>query len=371
MIQVKLEILMTCGSKSWGGLEMMALDSAMQLKKYGFTVYFISPEGSELHYHAKNNNIDMITYQYDAGTIGKIKILKKFLSENNIRIIHTHLSHDLWFIVPALKISHSDSGLFLTKHVASGVSKKDIFHKYLYGRVNKIFAISNFIKRNVIETCPVQEDKVILLHNGINPDVYNKTKYDRNEIKNELNIDADKIVIGLIGRITPGKGHFEFINSAEIINRKYPGKCVFLVTGSASKGEENIESDLKLTAKGKKISNIIFTGFRSDVQRILSCLDILAFPSHDESFGITLLEAMAMEVPVVACSSSGVPDIIPSDDYGILIPPRNYEALADAIVKMIDNADLRKSLAKNSRKRVEEYFDAAKLTSDLINHYDI
>jgi glycosyltransferase involved in cell wall biosynthesis len=100
-------------------------------------------------------------------------------------------------------------------------------------------------------------------------------------------------------------------------------------------------------------------------------IDLLAFPSHEESFGITLLEAMAMEVPVVTSNCAGVTDIIPSDEFGVLIPPKNHASLAGGIIKLIEDAGLRKRLAENGRKRVEQIFDIEKLTKELIKYYNI
>jgi glycosyltransferase involved in cell wall biosynthesis len=367
----KHEILIICGSNSWGGLEIMALNSAILLKKYGFKINFFCPFDSELFSQANKNDIETTGFKNGIGKFQAIRKLKNMLKGKKITIVHTHLSHDLWTVVPAMKMASSDALLFLTKHLASGIKKKDIFHKYLYGRVNKIFVISDFIKRNVIETCPVPEDRVILLHNGIDLKIYDKTRYNRNEIRNELGIEKNKFVIGLVGRITPGKGHFEFINAAEIINRTYSQKTVFLVTGSAVKGEENIEHDIKNLANEKSITNIIFTGYRRDIAKIMTGIDLLAFPSHEESFGITLLEAMAMEVTVVASNCAGVTDIIPSDEFGVLILPKNHASLAGGIIKLIEDAGLRKRLAENGRKRVEQIFDIEKLTKELIKYYNI
>lgn len=358
------EILVACGSFSSasGGLEIMALQHFKDLKNNKFNVELLTAN--------RVQNMDVLPILNKKRKIKSIISLTRLLSSNNIKIIHTHNSHDLWILVPALVMSRSKAKLYLTKHMASGVNKKDIFHKFLYNRVNKIFAISNFIRQNVIDTCPVPENKVYLLQNGVNLSEFNKSKYEREDIRKELGISNEKILIGLVGRITLGKGHYELIKAAEIINKKHRVNVIFLIVGSSSKQEEHIEKEIKKLAAQCGVENIIFLGYRTDIARILAGMDILVFPSHEESFGITLLEAMAMEVPVVATGNAGVTDIIPSNEFGLLVPPKDPESLARKILELINNPSLRKTLSENGKKRIIENFDSEKITMELLKQYE-
>lgn len=365
------QILIFCTSRSWGGMEIMALENAKQLQKHGFNTAIVCAENTPLYKNSINSGIKVF---YGFKNTNKLSSIKKFaglIKNNNIKVIHSHFSNDLWIIVPALKLSKCKASLYLTKHLASGVVKKDILHKFLYKRVDKIFAISGFIRKNVIATCPVPAEKVVLLPNGIDLNVFTGSLYNGKKFRDEFNIPPGKIVISLVGRITPGKGHKEFIEAVSIINREEPDKTVFVITGSSAKGEEKFEEEIKQLAKVNNTGNIIFTGYRSDVADILAGTDILAFPSHEESFGITLLEAMAMEVPVIAGSNAGVTDIIPSEEFGLLIPTKNSNALAGAMMKLINNAELRKKLALNGKKRIIENFDIEKIMKDLEKYYAI
>ncbi|MGH2574346.1 MAG: glycosyltransferase, partial [Ignavibacteria bacterium] len=162
----------------------------------------------------------------------------------------------------------------------------------------------------------------------------------------------------MVGRMTPGKGHEEFLNAAKLIINKSKVPTRFLIVGSASYGEELYEKKIRSLASKLMLNNvIIFTGFRKDIPRILNAVDILAFPSHEESFGVTLLEAMAMEIPVVASNTAGVPDIVTNGKTGILIPPKNPIALANALIGLAENSELRMKLGKEGRRRVENFFN--------------
>jgi len=366
----KIKVLISCGSYSWGGLEIIALQSALKLSNLGHEIKLACAKNSKLESEAKLNALNTIpVFSKDIKLVSSIIKLKKIIGKFSPDVIHTHLSHDLWTIVPALKLSGSNSKLFLTKHMASGVKKNEFFHKYLYKRVNKIFAISNYIRQSVLNTCPVSEENVLLLPDGVDLQRFNKNKYIPSIAKKQLQLPEDKVIIGIIGRMTPGKGHEEFLCAAKIVNENYRGKAFYLVVGSASYGEDEYETKIRNLVKALNLGNILFTGYRKDTPRILSAIDILAFPSHNESFGITLLEAMAMGLPVVASGNAGILDIVVNNETGLLVEPKNSVELADGIIKLINDENLREKLGKAGRKRVEQKFDFNVITNKLLEYY--
>lgn len=342
---------------------MTVLQTAGLLKKRGHRVTILCPADSTLEKKAKEKNITSVNFSF--------KRLRAILSSDNYETIHTHLSHDLWKIVPALRFPSRSARLFLTKHIASGVSKKDILHRLLYSRVNKIIAVSEFIKKNVLETCPIDETKILVIPDAVSLTEFNPESDSRNSVKKELGIEGDDFIIGMIGRMTPGKGHEDYLSAARRIKDNSELLVKFLIAGKASYGEEKYESELKsLTYKFGLSDDVIFTGFREDVNRILSAIDILAFPSNEESFGITLIEAMAMKVPVVASNNAGVTDVIINGKTGILIPPKDPVSLANALTGLLEKPELRKKLGEEGRKRVEVNFNIDKTIEVLEKVYE-
>lgn len=365
----KFKVIISCGSYSWGGLEMVALQNAVKLKEKGHNIKIISASESRFQSEAVSAGIDTIPiFSKDYRLLSSITKLKKLIREFNPDIIHTHLSHDLSVITPALKSAKSNAKLFLTKHMASGVKKKDIFHRYLYSRLSGIFSISNYINESVINTCPVPVSKIHILPNGIDLKEFDEA-YDKSQLRTELGFPNDKILIAIIGRMTPGKGHEEFLRAMKIINQAHGDKAYYLIVGSPSFGEEEYENKIKSLAKELNIPNLMFTGYAANIPKILSAIDILAFPSHNESFGVTLLEAMASRLPVAAGGNAGVLDIVVDNETGLLVEPKNPEQLAGALIKLIEDEQLRKTLGMAGRKRVEEKFNIDNIIDKLINYY--
>ncbi len=114
----------------------------------------------------------------------------------------------------------------------------------------------------------------------------------------------------------------------------------------------------------------ILTGFQKDIPRMLSAMDILAFPSYRESFGNTLLEAMAMQLPVVASNSGAVPEIVIDGETGLLVPPKDADQLAKKMLALIENPSLCHQMGFAGRNRVENSFGFDIFIETLEKHYN-
>ena len=349
---------------------MISLKPQKKLKETGLNVKILCSINSQLEEESNKQGFETIpVFSKNKKILSSILKLKRYLNSNNIDIIHTNHSHDLWVLTPALNFSHSSAKLFLTKHMASGVRKTDLLHKYLYKRINGIFAISGYIEQSVKDTCPVPFEKIHLLPVGIDLERFNPENINRDELKQENSLPGDKLLIGIVGRMTPGKGHEEFLEAAKIINEKYSGSVHFIVIGNASFGEEKYEEEIMELSRTFKIGNITFTGYTSEPEKLMGVLDILAFPSHNESFGRVLLEAMALKIPIAACGNAGVIDILIDNETGLLFEPRNSRQLSEKLMQLIESVELRNKLVENGYKRVKDVFTFKIMTDKLIEFY--
>lgn len=368
---VDVKILQSCGSRSWGGLEMQALLITRELLKRGHEVSLLCVPRTTLLKEAYAGGVPSVgLLGKDKQAISTIRDLSRLLKGYSYDVVHTHLSHDLWWLVPAMRLSSSHAKLFLTKHVASGVKKTDLLHRFLYGRLQGIFAISNYIKGSVVNTCPVPENDVHIIPPGISLDEFDPGLYHKNVVRRDLEIPENVILVGMVGRMSPGKGHEEFLRAAKKITEESEMGFRFLIAGGASYGENEYELQIKSLVHDLELDSAVqLTGFRKDVPRIMSALDILAFPSHEESFGITLTEAMAMRLPVVASGNAGVLDIVVDNETGILVPPKDYQALADGFMKLARDPSVRRKFGEAGRRRVEEIFSIQAVVERLQNFY--
>jgi len=365
-----LTILQACGSRSWGGLEMQTLKTALGLKAKGHDIAIACPPGSTLEEEGSAAGLEMYGvldgYKQVLGSLFK---MVQLLRSRPWDIIHTHLSHDLSILTPALGLTRHKARLFLTKRMASGVKKTTLIHKMLYRRLYGLITISNYIRESVLNTCPLPPEDVYVLHNGIELGRYDPNRYDGENLRQKLNISKHDTVIGMVGRISKGKGHGEFIHAAAELKKRVSKAFKFIIVGGSSYGEPHLLGEIR--ALGSRLlpeTDLIFTGQQSNIPEYMSLFDILVFPSHEESFGNVLLEAMAMKVPVIACRSGGVPDIV-TPGTGLLIPPKDHVALCDALYQLITDSDMADRFAESGRNRVETQFSFEKYLNRLLAYY--
>jgi glycosyltransferase involved in cell wall biosynthesis len=353
-----LNILQTCFSYSWGGLEQQALEVSVRMRERGHRVWLACIPGTRLFYEAQSTSVPLLSMRVKGYFHPFVAwTLARFLRAKHIDVIHSHLSKDIATLVPAMKFSREHVPLILSKRVGSYIKKTDLFHRFTYANVARVLAISEVIHRNVLETTPMRPDRVLTIHDAIDTRRFSLENVDRMKVRNEFGFARDTIVIGMVARFSPGKGHEEFLEAADILRRVY-SNIHFLVVGEASHGEQKYAQKIRTLRRMRNLESVVtFTGYRSDIPEVLAAFDIFAFPSHAESFGVALIEAMAMELPVVSTNCDGVLDIVVNGTTGFFVHPRNSVELADALARLIENPVLREEFGRAGRKRVEELFD--------------
>ena len=362
-------ILHVCSSLSWGGAEMAAVKLSKQFSQRGYEVVFaVNPKG-RIKNELQNSNIELVPINFfryfDPFTVIKlIRLVRKY----NVNIIHAHLSRDLahlFWVALFLK----PLPIILDKQVSSKISKKSFIHRLIYGKVSKIFVLSTYLKQNVLETCPVSDDKVVVIPGGVKLVDYDIASSMRNQIRNEWKLSDDDFVFGTVCRIDRQKGLEELVRAfGRIVKEKPSVKLV--VVGEPTAGEPEFSNRLLQIVDELKLTNkIIFTGYRSDVPQVLSAFDLFVLPSYEESFGYVFIEALASRLPVIATNSGGVPDIIEDSVCGVLVPPKNQESLYNAMIRLLNNKLLRDRFSYAGYRRVEEMFLESKRLDQIENEY--
>lgn len=198
--------------------------------------------------------------------------------------------------------------------------------------------------------------KVKIVYNGTDLQKFNSS-VSGNSVREEFGIQPDEFVAGIVGRIVHWKGHKEFLLAGkQLLNRAAHVK--FLIVGDTSFGQESYLHEVKNFAKNLGIQDsVIFTGFREDTPEIFSALDVLVNASTlPEPFGLTIIEAMATGKPVIATDGGGVPEIVVEGVTGKLVPMKDADLLAKAMIELIENPGERKEMGRAARERVENYF---------------
>ncbi|GAB2495233.1 glycosyltransferase family 4 protein [Algoriphagus taiwanensis] len=212
----------------------------------------------------------------------------------------------------------------------------------------------------------LNNSKVEVIPNGIPYDDFLTAK---GNLKSELGLDPDSILVGMIGRINPGKGQLFFLQMAENLSQTYP-KAHFVLIGDPFPGYEFILEEIQKEIRNKKLaSRVSYLGFRKDIPEVMASLDIFVLPSVlPDSFPTVILEAMAAGKPVVATISGGASEMVLDGETGFLIPINGVSEGTMAISTLIENSSLRNSMGESGRQRVLETFSLASFEQKIIDH---
>ena len=284
------------------------------------------------------------THTSKAGVLGR---LAAYLAGVPI-IIHTPHGH----------VFHSYYGLILT-NIFVFAEKISSF------TTDMIVALTEKEKDEHMEKGIASTKKYTIIHSGVKLVYFANMRIDIKARKKELEIPPGYNVVGTIGRLVPIKGYKYLISAAKKIVEEVD-KTVFVIVGD---GYLKLELEKYAEALGVR-KNIIFTGWRADSSDILYLFDIFVLPSLNEGMGRVIIEAMALGKPVVASSVGGILDLIKDSKNGILVPPRNSDALGNAILQLIRNKDLAEELGNNGKAMVYPEFDISVMLKKIENLYE-
>jgi glycosyltransferase involved in cell wall biosynthesis len=287
-----------------------------------------------------------------------IKIIKK----EKIDLIHTFFFWDSLIGLIAGKISKipviinkEDDGFALSP-----------LERFIYRLINRqflqIIAVSNHVGTKRSKDENISADKIKIIHNGIDLKEFSKNK--NKKLKKEFDIKDNETVVGNVANFNKIKGQEYLIKAIPKITSNFPD-TKFLFIGDGKLLKKNKELARKLNVNEK----IIFTGYKRDVPEIIQTIDIFVLPSLTEGLSISILEAMASSKPVIATNVGGNPELVINKKTGILVPPKDPEALANAMIELIKNKKLREEMGREGRKRVEKEFTIEKTAKKYIKEY--
>lgn len=210
------------------------------------------------------------------------------------------------------------------------------------------------------------DPRVRVVYTGVDTERYSPLPSDeRAEIRSALGIAEEQVAVGIAGRIGSKQGHETFLRAARVVAGDRP-QARFFVIGSAQFSEERRrEADAQALAVELRIDDsVTFLGHRDDMERVMPAMDILAHPSWFEAFSRSVLEAMSCGTPVIGSRVGGIPEAIADGITGRLVEPGDPEALAQALLELIDDPDKRRAWSEASRSRAMNEFPVARTVQE-------
>jgi len=365
-----VRILKVCASRAWGGMEMSMALTAAKLRERGHAVFPVCQPDSPIEENLRGAGFDPVICDiWGKFHPDKVWQLARLVRREAIDLIHTDNSRDLFSLVPVRQLS-GRLPLVLQKHIGTGDPKNLVVHHYLYRRVDFVIAISEVIRANLLATHPLRPDQVGVVHAGIDLGRFHGDPVARARIRTELGVPDSACLVGIIGRLQKEKGHFDFIEVAQRLAPDNP-ETRFVMVGAPTPGWEEEAAEIRQAARDAGLGErLILAGFRTDVPALLDAMDLFLFPSHAEAYGLVVVEAMAMGLPVVAYGCDGVLDLVVSGQTGELVDLYDRDALTAVTAGLLADGERRRAMGRAGRQRVEERFTEEHMYRQLESLYD-
>jgi glycosyltransferase involved in cell wall biosynthesis len=287
--------------------------------------------------------------------------LARFLRRGRFDIVHTH---DLWsnlLGIPAARMARVPVVISSRRdlaHLAWYTRRRRKVLRYLQQLSSAVLVNSGKIREQLVSEDKFPAKLIRVIHNGIDVERFGRVTADRERLLPGL--DGYKVVMHVGNMHSDIKGQPVLIKAASELCSKFPAVKFVLIGDGARRAEfQSMVAELGLTEQ------FLFLGQRADVPELLACSDIAVLPSKAEGFPNALLEYMAMGKPTIATNVGGNSEIIEDHVNGLLTPPQDPKALANAILQLLENPALGSSLAQAGRERVRRDFSFERLIANI------
>jgi glycosyltransferase involved in cell wall biosynthesis len=290
------------------------------------------------------------------------KLLRRIVRTIDPDIVHLHFCV-LFSLLPFAIRAGGARTILATEHISLPFARRSLPRDLLVRArnaaclqlVERILPVSEYVRRRLLISDHVPPGKATVLYNGIDLARFQPPSEshaeDRTAIRHRLGIPVDDQVVTAVGQLIDAKG-FDHLVAAAARLRERP-RTTFLIVGDGER-RPAIAAEIERQRLGGRVRLL---GKRDDVPEILWASDLFVCPSvWDEALGYVILEAMSAGLPAVASQVGGIPEVVQDGTTGLLVPPRDPEALARAIGRLLDDPEARERMGRAGRRAVEERF---------------
>jgi L-malate glycosyltransferase len=349
-------------ARTWRGGQNQVLLTVLGLRALGHRAMLVAHAAGELRQRAKEG-LDLVPLtpktEMDLGAAWRLSRLIKQLGPD---IIHAHDPHGVAMAALALSMSTqlAKPPLVASRRVDFHL-KGNALSRWKYRQVDCFICASDAIRQMIIAD-GVPPARVVTVHEGI--DLGRVEAAPTANLHAELWLPHHAPIVGNVAALVPHKGQRHLIEAAAIVIHKVPD-ARFVIAG-----EGELRPQLERQIKDHHLEKHVFlAGFRPDVLSVHKAFDVFAMSSITEGLGTSLLDAMACGKPIVATTAGGMPEVVADGRTGMLVAPRDHEAMAAAIGKLLTNAAARAEMGAAGLARVRTLFSADRMVQDTLAVY--
>jgi glycosyltransferase involved in cell wall biosynthesis len=336
-----MRIVLSNGTRGWWGTAEMARKLALGLRARGHEVTIFTRAGTEVHERLRDAApCEPILSGIEAHPVALWRC-RQALDRLKPDVVIAHTDKD----IRAAGLMAKLMGIpVVLREETDRPLRNRLRYRLYYGWVpDHHIAVSHATVRTLCGSVSwIRDAKMSVIPNGVETEVYTEAQ------PAELGLPAGSIAVGFVGRFEARKGILDLARAWPRVAEEVPHAHLVI----AGRGPAEADFRRALSAAPR----VHWLGFRTDVDRVMAALDVFAFPSHWEGFGLALVESMLASTPVVACRTSNIPEIVTDGVEGRLVPPEAPELLAEALIELARDAGLRQRMASAGRARaVRDY----------------
>lgn len=355
-----------CFSPTLGGLELATLRRASEMIGLGHRAVAILAAGStELAARARDMGLEVVTIRIRLPYLDLLagRALRKLIKQRDIDLLLVARSKDL---STAMLGATDDTAVVLYHQMQSDVVKIDWFHNPIYRRLDGAIIITERQRAQLLRTTGLVPSKIHFAAYGVDNRRFSPDAITTSEARRLFGIADSAFVVGIVGGFAVGKGHHHLLNGLRIAAERDPQLSESLwglFVGERSGDTGPYTTELRSIRDAIPFAErIVFSPFLDNPAAAYRAMDVFVLASHSETFGMVVQEAMSSGCAVVATNAGGVPEIITSETNGILVPPMSPEAIAEAVLRLWHDPQLRQRLADAGRKTCLERYDPKRAT---------
>ena len=349
-------------ARTWRGGQNQVLVTLMGLRALGHRTMLVAHSAGELRRRAEEG-LDLVSIaprtEMDLGAAWRLsRVIKRLQPE----IVHAHDPHGVAMAALALSMSTQQTKppLVAARRVDFRL-RGSALSRWKYRQVDCFICASDAIRQMLISD-GVPEARAVTVHEGI--DLAHVAAAPPASLHEDFWLPHHAPIVGNVAALVPHKGQKHLIESAALVLRQVPD-ARFVIAG-----EGELRPALERQIKDRHLDkHVVLAGFRPDVLSLHKAFDVFAMSSVTEGLGTSLLDAMACGKPVVATSTGGIPEVVVDGETGFLVPPRDHEAMAEAIVRLLKDTALRERMGAAAIRRVREKFSADRMVQQTLRVY--
>jgi len=331
--------------KGFRGGEVQTLEIAKRLRDKGYPTLLMCRKQGMLCQKAIAEGLETMEFspRGELDILSALKI-KKTASQFGARIVHAHTSQALGLVYLS-RVRKAGCRVIATRRVSFPFKSRYSIRKYL--AADRVIAVAEEVAIGLMKD-GVPQDKITVIHSGVNLEPF-RNLAEPSKVKDRLGVGRHFPVIGVVGALAHHKGHQTFLKALNRIWTRFPGVMTIFV------GDGPAADDIRRSVESRGLPSL-FTGHVDNVAPIYRAFDLFVLPSSSgEGSPGVIKEAAASMVPVVATNVGGTREILRNGTEAILVPPSEPIRMAEAIMTLVNNEELRTRLALAARERVREF----------------